>query len=94
MRDVIFWFAVLSCACGQAMILRSAMRARVHAAHATAPAGVVRPRFAAEIAWTVLPALFLAATLAVTWRAIHAAPAPMMMDDMPAAAHAAPAPPR
>ena len=94
MRDVIFWLAVLSCACGQAMILRSAMRARVHAQHAHTPAGVVRPRVASEIAWTVLPAIFLAATLAVTWRTIHAAPAPMAMDDGPAAAHASPATPR
>ncbi|HUO51219.1 MAG TPA: hypothetical protein VMT93_01760 [Gemmatimonadaceae bacterium] len=70
---MVFWVAVLSCVLGQAMILRSAMRARAH----VGAAGLAMPRRASEIAWTVLPALVLAATLVATWRAITgAAPLP------------------
>ena len=94
MRDVFFWIAVLSCASGQAMIIRSTLRARAHAAHATAPAGVARPRPAAELAWTLLPALALAATLTVTWRAMQGDPAMMIMPNVPAAPHAPPPAPR
>ena len=67
MRVAFFWIAVLSCTAGQAMILRSTFRARAHRAPAE---GVASPRFAAELAWAVLPAVMLAATLVVTWRAL------------------------
>jgi hypothetical protein len=94
MRDVVFWIAVLSCACGQAMIVRSALRARIHAAHANTPAGIAQPRASSELAWTLLPALVLGATLVITWHAIHAPAAVTMLDDVPAAAPAAPPSPR
>ena len=67
MRAVFFWIAVLSCIAGQAMILRSTLRARAHRAPAE---GVASPRLASELAWAVLPAVMLAATLVVTWRAL------------------------
>jgi hypothetical protein len=67
MRDAFFWLAVLSCASGQALILRSTFRAR---ARATRAEGIVAPRFASELAWALLPAAMLAATLAVTWRVL------------------------
>jgi hypothetical protein len=67
MRAVFFSIAVLSCIAGQAMIIRSTFRARAHRASAE---GIASPRFASELAWTVLPAAVLAATLLVTWRAL------------------------
>jgi len=81
MRETLFWVAVVCCAAGQLLILRSVVRVRAHVA---AP-GQARPRVAAELAWTLLPALVLALTLAATWRAVRADSA---MRDMPAAAHA------
>lgn len=93
MRDVFFWVAVLSCAAGQAMILRSTIRARAHGVNAPPPAGVARPRFAAELGWTLLPALGLAVTLAFTWRAMRSDSA-MMMDMRPSHQMTAPAAPR
>jgi len=33
--------------------------------------GILRPRRLTEIAWTVLPALALAAVLVFTWHAMH-----------------------
>jgi len=47
MRAVFFWIAVLSCIAGQAMILRSTLRARAHRAPAE---GVASPRLASELA--------------------------------------------
>jgi len=67
MRAAFFWVAVLSCLAGQAMILRSTIRARAHVPRAR---GLATPRFAAELAWAILPAAMLAATLALTWRAL------------------------
>jgi hypothetical protein len=88
-RDTLFWLAVLSCAVGQALIIRSTVRERAHAERAGADADVPRPRRATELAWTLLPALMLALTLGFTWRAMHAAkPAPM---EMPMARGSAPA---
>ena len=81
MRTTFFWLAAACCAAGQLLILRSVIRARAH----VAAAGEARPRFAAELAWTLLPALVLALTLAATWRAVRADAA---MHNMPAAAHA------
>jgi heme/copper-type cytochrome/quinol oxidase subunit 2 len=71
MRDFFFWCAVLSCAAGQALILRSYARARARAATGATPAGVPEPRALIEFAWTVLPAVALAVVLVFTWRALH-----------------------
>jgi heme/copper-type cytochrome/quinol oxidase subunit 2 len=71
MRDFFFWCAVLSCAAGQALILRSYARARARAATGATPAGVPEPRALIEFAWTVLPAVALAVVLVFSWRAMH-----------------------
>jgi hypothetical protein len=49
------------------IILRGATRATKDE---SAAGGVPRPARAAEFAWTVAPAIALAAVLAVTWRAL------------------------
>ena len=61
MREFLFWSAVLSCAAGQILIIRSTWRAREHAATAPMPAGVPRPGARSEMAWVILPAVMLAA---------------------------------
>ena len=71
MRDFFFWCAVLSCAAGQVLILRSYTRARARAMGGATPPGVPEPRALTEFAWTVLPALALAVVLVFTWRAMH-----------------------
>jgi hypothetical protein len=71
MRDAFFWCAVASCVAGQALILRSAMRARTRTASGATPEGVPAPRALPEFAWTMLPAVGLAAVLVFTWRAMH-----------------------
>jgi hypothetical protein len=86
MREFLFWSAVLSCAAGQVLIIRSTWRAREHAATAPMPAGVPRPGARSEIAWVVLPAVMLALVLLFTWRAMHAPAMAMPMDG----AHAMP----
>jgi heme/copper-type cytochrome/quinol oxidase subunit 2 len=72
MRDILFWAAVASCATGQALIIRSLFRARTRTAGGATPAGMPAPGAAAEFAWTLLPAVGLAAVLVFTWRAMHA----------------------
>ena len=80
MREFLFWFAALSCAAGQILIIRSTWRAREHAATAPMPAGVPRPGVRSEIVWVVLPAVMLALVLALTWRAMHAPSTTMPVD--------------
>jgi heme/copper-type cytochrome/quinol oxidase subunit 2 len=70
-RDTFFWFAVLSCAVGQTMIIRSALRDPAPPMSGDAASSVPRPRRGTEIAWTMIPAVMLAATLAFTWSAMH-----------------------
>jgi len=82
MREFLFWSAVLSCAVGQIMIVRSTWRAREHAATAPMPEGVPRPVTLKEMAWVVLPAVALALVLVLTWRAMHAPAMPMPMTTM------------
>ena len=64
LADAVFWIAVACCVVAQVAILRSVMAAR---------RGAVSPpaRQGREILWAVLPALALAATLLLTWRAMH-----------------------
>jgi len=50
------------------VIVRSAVRAPLEGGGLD---GVPRPRRAAELLWTLLPAAFLGGVLALTWRAIH-----------------------
>jgi heme/copper-type cytochrome/quinol oxidase subunit 2 len=71
MRDIFFWAAVASCAAGQALIIRSMFRARTRALGGATPAGIPEPNAAVEFAWTLLPAVGLAAVLLFTWRAMH-----------------------
>ncbi|HXY30621.1 MAG TPA: hypothetical protein VEI06_07905 [Gemmatimonadaceae bacterium] len=68
MTDLLFWLAVVCCAAAQAVIVRSAVRAPLEGGGLD---GVPRPRRAAELLWTLLPAAFLGGVLALTWRAIH-----------------------
>jgi heme/copper-type cytochrome/quinol oxidase subunit 2 len=72
--DIIFWLAAACCALSQAAIVRSALRAR-----AQRPDGSASPTKAIEVAWTILPALMLALVLVLTWRALHPAPAVMIV---------------
>lgn len=67
--DVIFWVAALVCALSQVAIVRSALRAR-----AQRPDGTASPPRAIEVAWTVVPGLFLIVVLIFTWRALHPVP--------------------
>lgn len=67
--NLIFWIAAACCAFSQALIVRSALRAR-----ALRPDGSASPPKVVEVAWTVVPALMLAAVLLFTWRTLHAAP--------------------
>ena len=87
MRDLLFWSAVLSCAAGQIMILRSTWRARERAATVPMPEGVPRPVTLKEMAWVVLPAVALALVLVFTWRAMHQPMMPMPMTMMTAPLH-------
>ena len=74
-----FWAAVAVCAVAQAFIIAAAVRAR----HADRADGAVpRPSRAAEIAWTVLPAIGLALLFVFTHRALEAADV-----DHPSATH-------
>lgn len=83
-----FWIAVVLCAVAQLAILRSVLVARhVPAAGTRAPSASRRT----EIAWAVIPALALAATLAVTWQAVQEARAPRF-EFTPAPADASPPP--
>jgi heme/copper-type cytochrome/quinol oxidase subunit 2 len=69
LSDALFWVAVALCAVAQAAILRSALAAHHTAA---APGSTLPPlRRAVEVAWTVVPAIALAALLVFTWRAMH-----------------------
>ena len=67
--DAIFWIAVVACAFAQVAILRSVLGARQPAL--PADARVAPARRAVEVAWAVIPALALAAVLALTWRTLH-----------------------
>ena len=58
LADVLFWLAAGCCAVAELAIVRS----------------VAGARRASEMVWAVLPALALAAVLALTWRAMHAGP--------------------
>ena len=71
LADAIFWVAVVTCAVAQIAILRATFAAR--AGYAASPAQRPATRVE-EVAWAVLPALALAGVLALTWRALHAAP--------------------
>jgi len=87
--EAAFWVAAVACAVAQLAIVRSVFVAR---APADGPDGVPRPaavRRAPEVAWAVVPALALAAVLALTWRAMHAAPDAMPDAPPPAAFPAA-----
>lgn len=72
--DTVFWLSVVCCVVAQVAIVRSAIRATPYMR--AGDEAVPRPRYAVEIAWTVLPALGLALLLVFTWRAMHPAPAP------------------
>jgi heme/copper-type cytochrome/quinol oxidase subunit 2 len=61
------------CAVSQALIVRSALRAR-----ALRPDGSAAPPKAIEVAWTVVPALMLAVVLLFTWRALHPVSLPIL----------------
>ena len=77
--DAIFWIAVATCAIAQVAILRSIFDPAPKGAPASVMPG--RPvRRATELVWAVLPALGLAAVLALTWREMQQAraePAPV-----------------
>ena len=70
LANLLFWLAVVCCAIGQLLILRSVLRA------GSGGGGVAMPvmRRGTELMWAVVPALALAVVLAVTWRAIRALP--------------------
>jgi heme/copper-type cytochrome/quinol oxidase subunit 2 len=71
LADAIFWIAAISCLGAQVAILRSALVAPM-----TEPSGersgLPHPRRVIEVAWTIVPAIALAALLFATWTAIHA----------------------
>lgn len=67
--DLLFWIAAVCCALSQALIVRSALRAR-----ALRPDGSASPPKATEVAWTIVPALMLAGVLLFTWRTLHSVP--------------------
>ena len=79
LADAIFWIAVASCTVAQVAILRSIFNTAPEGAPAAAP-GAPRIHRAMEIVWAILPALALAAVLALTWRA-------MQRERHPAAGH-------
>lgn len=68
--DVVFWASVVLCAVAQVAILRSVFVAR-HTPPPIAPSAVPPVRRAVEIVSALVPAVALAALLALTWRAIH-----------------------
>lgn len=70
--EAIFWIAVVSSVIAELAILRAVFRART-ADPSVPPTGRALPRvrYGAEILWAVIPALFLALVLALTWRAIR-----------------------
>lgn len=67
--DAVFWIAVVACVVAQVAITRSVLVAR----QPELPAGarVAPARRSAELAWALLPAVALAAVLALTWRTLH-----------------------
>ena len=65
--ELLFWAAAACCAVAQLAILRALVLGRTPGAAPT--------RRAAEVLWSVLPALALAGLLVATWRAIHPPPA-------------------
>jgi heme/copper-type cytochrome/quinol oxidase subunit 2 len=72
--EAAFWVAAVACVVAQLAIVRSVLVARAPADGAAGD--VSRPaavRRGAEVAWAVVPAIALAAVLAVTWRAMHPA---------------------
>lgn len=76
LADAIFWIAVAACAVAQVAILRSVLVVRPRAdGPLQRPSDRVQPaplaRRPLEVFWAVVPALALAATLALTWRALH-----------------------
>jgi heme/copper-type cytochrome/quinol oxidase subunit 2 len=73
--DAIFWVAVVACAIAQLAITRSVLGAR--RPELPADARVVPPRRSTELAWALIPALALAGVLALTWRTLHPAAAPL-----------------
>lgn len=85
--DLLFWAAVTVCAFAQAAIVRSALVAH----HVTVAPGTSLPplRRAVEVAWTVVPAVALAALLVFTWRAMHTPVARTAPRPMPLAAASA-----
>jgi len=93
LAGVFFWLAVVCCAVAQIAIARSALRVPPRTED---PANdVPRPRRAAEVAWTIIPAIGLAFVLLVTWHAIHQPQYPPFMPpgamhDMSGMGHAAP----
>jgi len=82
LADLIFWVSVVCCAVAEIAIVRSTLR--VSADRSMSASGILRPRRVTEIAWTVLPAVALAAVLVFTWYAIHphvsAAPPAALME--------------
>ena len=70
LADAIFWVAVASCTVAQVAILRSIFNRAPRGAPAAAP-GAPRIHRAMEIVWAILPAVALAAVLALTWRAMQ-----------------------
>jgi hypothetical protein len=90
LSDAVFWVAVVACAVAQLAILRSVLGTKglVRPTPATGAPLRAQPR-AVEIAWAVLPALALAAVLALTWRALHPAAPDSATSATPAAITAA-----
>ena len=66
----IFWAAAALCAVAQVAIVRSALRTRGGTVSAGSHARRSGP--AAELLWVLLPAVMLAGTLLLTWRALEA----------------------
>lgn len=68
--DVIFWIAAAACVVAQWFIIRAVWRV---IPSATGAPNMPTPRRAQEIAWAILPALFLLAAFAAAWRSMHPA---------------------
>lgn len=64
----LFWIAATICIVAQVAVLRASVLGRTPGAPSPGKTGT------REIAWAVLPALMLAATLFFSWRAVDSAP--------------------
>ena len=73
--EATFWVAAVACVVAQAAIVRSVFVARPPEGGDVPLPRPAPARRAPEVAWAVVPALALAAVLALTWRAIHEPPA-------------------